>query len=407
MLTAVAPRPFRRPLLVISVACAAAACVDTGTVGRESSGASESDAPNAGAGGTGGGAGAGGTLDGSAGAPPDASMDAPADAPCFAELRRLDRPAVDVLWAVETGGPLTGVLPFLEAELGPSFVGRLDTSLLDWRVTMIAQRGMNGDRVCIPEPLAGLDCASAPPRFHAIDCDLGGPDFLTSLGAMYGAVNPFTCRGTGPTPWSALVRFDAYKVLVFVTGDEPGIPPLFWNATAFDNFLLGANPPGMFGSAVSRRFVVHGIVGTDLGSPPAACSSPTHRANEPGLEYLKLAQATGGSIASICDANWPGMLDALARAIISRHECDYPLPRREDGRAVDRDSVAVRLTTGDAGGPRTVPRDESTRCGSGAEGWQFNADESRLLFCGAACAEVSQDPTASVEVELGCAGGPI
>ena len=315
------------------------------------------------------------------------------------------RPQIDVVLAVDTSTPLKEEIVEIETHLQASFWAPLQNTLIDSQLIVVSQRGESSDQVCIPPPLGGESCGDLPPRFHHVDCRFLGPETLSIIGGTYGAINLFTCRGTGPAPWGAYVRFDAYKVFVIVTDDEPFPAPLFFDAATFVNFLVGAAPAGMFGSAVAKKFVVHGIIGADGATPPMKCSGNGHEAKAPGFEYIKLAQATGGLVHSICNPDMPGMLGSIAQAIISRHRCDFVLPRRSNGTAAHPGSVSLFATL-DGVGPSSVPFDGDFPCGAGAQGWQFNADESRILLCGDLCEAFATDATARLEAELGCPEGP-
>ena len=71
------------------------------------------------------------------------------------------------------------------------------------------------------------------------------------------------------------------------------------------------------------------------------------------------------------------------------------------------DSINVQLSSN--GGAPVCFLHDKIDCGAGANGWQFAKsasgalDYGRVVLCGAACDRVKQDPTAVVDVVLGCA----
>lgn len=71
------------------------------------------------------------------------------------------------------------------------------------------------------------------------------------------------------------------------------------------------------------------------------------------------------------------------------------------------DSINVQVSS-NGGAPMCFVQDK-TDCGAGSNGWQFAKgasgalDRGRVVLCGAACDRIKQDPTAVVDVILGCA----
>jgi hypothetical protein len=47
-------------------------------------------------------------------------------------------------------------------------------------------------------------------------------------------------------------------------------------------------------------------------------------------------------------------------------------------------------------------QDNSKPCKEGANGWQYNADKTKILLCGDACAQVVAKPDTRVDVSFGC-----
>jgi hypothetical protein len=92
-------------------------------------------------------------------------------------------------------------------------------------------------------------------------------------------------------------------------------------------------------------------------------------------------------------------LDAISKEALS---CEYELPAAEAG-VVDTGRVNV-VYTPTSGAPQTVPQDNSKPCAT-ADGWQYSADQQRIVVCGNACAKLKADggQLSSVSIQLGCA----
>ena len=397
---------------LVGVAMAAACSASSGKKSETGASGGTSGGGAGGSGGTSAGGGTGGTSTGGVGAGPliDAGEfdDAePPDAACSTVSESAGKPAVDIIWLVDSSCSMNDEIDKIRTNLNDSFVTTIDQSIIDWHMIMIASRGTTGTDVCVAEPVAGPNCADNPPKFHHVPCEIGSSDSLTVAVQNYGILNPLFCPG-GTVPWGQLLRYEAAKVFVVVTDDEAGPPPFNWDAAMFDGWLLNnATPPGQFGSNGNRNYVFHGIIGTDKGNPPMACSSPPtdagpgNNAVEPGLEYIKLAQASGGIIDSICEDDWSTIFNAIADGIVNRLECEYGVPPPADGGTIDPNRVNVKFTPGN-GMTEDILQDNNADCDTGADGWQWNADETRILLCGSTCDRVKADLDGSIELEFGC-----
>jgi len=97
--------------------------------------------------------------------------------------------------------------------------------------------------------------------------------------------------------------------------------------------------------------------------------------------------------------------DALAAISGAAVGCDFAVPATQG--TVDAGSVNVQYTPAAGGAPVCFKYDEKP-CAAGADGWQFaikadgTQDRSHVVICGAACDQVRADPSARVDVLLGC-----
>lgn len=96
------------------------------------------------------------------------------------------------------------------------------------------------------------------------------------------------------------------------------------------------------------------------------------------------------------------LTDIAGRAV----RCEFAVPNF-DGAAVDLDLINIVYTPGD-GERRVILRDDRGACDAGADGWQYNEDDTGIRLCGPSCEQVRGDPEARLDVVLGCpVVGPI
>lgn len=371
----------------------------SGGVGGGSSGGGSGGTPGSG------GIGVGGQLTGGTGAGSFDSGVADADDPdaaCESLTEKANKPAVDIIWIIDNSCSMADEIEKVRTNINQSFVPTIDASIIDWQVLMVSQRGTNNYGVCVDPPLAGTNCADKPPRFHQLDCTVNSNDPFTITTNAY--ASPGIACKAGTQPWNKLARFDATKVFVVVTDDEAGAPfNLFMNGDQFDNWAtMTAQPAGMFGTKTARKYVLHGIIGMDPNNPSAACTSSTNQAVAPGLEYQKLATLTGGIVRSICEDDWSNIFTTIAAGIVNTLSCEYVPPPPPNGKDLDPSKVNVYFTP-DGGQQQDILQDNNAGCDQGANGWQWNADKSKILLCGTACDQVKADDQGQVDIEFGCA----
>jgi hypothetical protein len=389
----------------------ALACSATGADSRSGVGGSANGGA-AGIGGAGASSGSGGSsaVGGSGNVGVDASTkdsgDDP-DAPCQSVTAKASKPAVDIVWIVDNSCSMADEIAKVRSNINQSFVPIIDQSNIDWRVIMISSKGTSSQKVCVDPPLAAGSCGNNPPKFHQLDCTVGSTDSLSIAQSSYAAPGfPFCTFGT--VPWNQYARFDATKVFVEVTDDEAGPPPFFLLADGFDYWALNqAQPAGMFGTAQARKYIFHAIVGLDPLDPSKACNTLTadggsgNKAEAPGLEYQKLANLTGGIVRSICETDWSDIFNTIASGIVNKLSCEYAVPAPGDGGTIDPGKVNVSFTPG-GGQPEDVLQDTNAACDQGANGWQWNADQSKILLCGEACTKAKNDDAGQIDIIFGC-----
>ena len=82
--------------------------------------------------------------------------------------------------------------------------------------------------------------------------------------------------------------------------------------------------------------------------------------------------------------------------------CEFDVPQPGAGQTVDYGKVNVKYKSG-GGADEYILQDSATACSDPAnEGWQYEANNTKIVLCGAACEKVKNDPEASISIELGC-----
>ncbi len=384
-------------LLAMLAGCSANAA-SVGGAGRAGSGGADGGVIFSG-GGAGGGAGSS-LFDG--GAVGDATTNDP-DAACQTVSAKGTNPPVDIIWAVDTSGSMTDEIAKIRQNINASFVQTIEQSPIDWQVIMLARKGTTDLSVCVDPPLGGAGCGDNPPRFHHIDCDVESNDALDVLAQSYTGqfdfIHGLSCRQP-VTPWKTLARPSATKVFLVVTDDEA--EGLFSTTPPWQMFDDAATAdPAMFGGKSHRRYVFHGIIGRDAVDPSATCSGATNSAVAPGVQYQQLAQLTSGMTLSICEDDWSKVFQTIAKGIVDALSCEFDVPPPTDGGAIDPAKVNVAYTAGGASAV-DVLQDGSAACNAGADGWQWDATQTKILLCGPTCDKVKADPLGSIDIVFGC-----
>lgn len=143
--------------------------------------------------------------------------------------------------------------------------------------------------------------------------------------------------------------------------------------------------------------------------------------SEPARPVLSQIALKGGTAPVGCNAmagechfdmtrqsDFAAALSSALTAITGKTaSCELPLPSSDKGQP-DLTLVNVVYSPGDGSGARVVPQDKRAACDAGAEGWQYNADSTKIELCGAICNTVRTDTASRLDVVLGCpAQGPM
>jgi len=161
---------------------------------------------------------------------------------------------------------------------------------------------------------------------------------------------------------------------------------------------------------IGHAFKFHAIASEQVPiswtNPTGACeTSFGEGAAAAGIQYYRLADATGGLKFSICTSDWSKLFSDLtaAVAVAAKLPCVFTLPVPESG-TIDPGKVNVNYTKG-GGGTTTLVYVANKEACTSAGGWYYDdpAKPTKAILCDATCSTVSADKTGKVDIALGCA----
>ncbi len=313
---------------------------------------------------------------------------------CSATTTKAEKALVDIIFVIDNSGSMTEETVQIKQNIN-SFAASIESSGLDFRVIILANRGTGALQICAPPPLGGPSCADNAPKFFQVDQDVESTDSLSLILSTYDNVM-----------WGAHLRLDAYKIFVEITDDESYV-----TSDQFDKQLLAKLPAGMFGTATNRKYVFDSIIGWKEGTTHHSPGNQCTTAVNIGDQYQKLSDLTGGIVDSICKTDFSPVLDNLAKGVISRLGCEFAMPKAADGKTVDPGSVVVEYTSGTA---PTVGKKidltqvtDATKCAATPNAWYYDAPKpTKILLCPETCKTAGQDTSGKMELLAGCQAPP-
>jgi hypothetical protein len=371
----------------------------------------------------------------------------PAACAALAETAQRSYRPIDVVFLIDNSASMDDEIAAVERSINRDFANIMEQSGLDYRVIMISRYGAPGaavgnsdNPICIGAPLSPDACdsdASEPrngARFFHYSANVQSHDGWCVLLDSFEQPDEFgdvarpgwaTLAAHG---WSAYLRPEAFKTFVAISDDDvdcrAGTRSFSDHSTAsggeiaaqaFDTALLQLSPK-QFGTAKSRNYVWHSIVGLRAFSASTsawAASAPIETgvcgngALGPGTGYQALSRLTQGLRYPSCD---PDHLDTvfntIAHGIVgtARIDCQWQIPEPKAGESFDHGRVNVRYVP--SGGASTlnighVP--DARHCAAG--GWYYDNPEApqNISVCPSTCAVLQRDASARVDVLFGCA----
>ncbi len=324
----------------------------------------------------------------------ESNPEAGGDTACASTSAAAIKPPVDIIIAIDQSGSMSDDIANVKTNIN-KLSDYLKATGLDYRVVMIARVGTTSSTdVCVPPPLGGptADCSntskplrnSLPPAFRTSNNSIGSTNALSIILSTYD--NPTVGIG-----WKDAVRPDAFKALVPITDDNSALA-----AASFDTQLI-TKGAGMFGTATARKYGAYPIMGASTYPSETKCGS-TMVNNGP--TYIQLVKLAGGQWFPLCAKDFGPLFLDIAKSIANRVACELTIPPPPAGEKLDPTKVNVTYTS--AGGmTSTILRDDKP-CEMGSNGWQYNADKTKILLCGDACKKVQSETGGKVNVAFGC-----
>jgi hypothetical protein len=318
------------------------------------------------------------------------------DTKCAAQVTTATRAEVDIIVAIDTSGSMSEETNQVKANIN-TFASKIGSSGLDYTVVMIAEKppsfpfppGFPIPGVCVAPPLGGANCTDNPPTYHQVNEAVGSTDSLSILLAKFGTYEPW-------------LRPAAFKVFIEVTDDNSTL-----SYTDFDHDLL-AKSPTHFGTATNRRYVFNSICGFKKGTAVLSADKCESAVNT-GDQYQQLSKLTGGIVDSVCETDYSGVFDNLAKGLVKKLGCEFAFPKNTTGMQTDPTRVAVNYTPGGGAAKKTLTQvTDATKCASIPDAWYYddNANPTKIVFCPTTCTAAGADTDGKLEVSVGCKAPP-
>ncbi len=161
------------------------------------------------------------------------------------------------------------------------------------------------------------------------------------------------------------------------------------NATAlnFRTFVIGA--PGSEGA----RSLLSQIAKAGGTAASSSCVADSSGSPEVGDCHFDL---TNVSTPQDFADQLSQALEQISGSVLT---CEFDIPSSPTGGEVDLNKVNVKVTP-DGQTPIDLEKD-TANCDTTANGWQYNADGTKIVLCGAAC-DTAKEPGSAVQIVLGC-----
>jgi hypothetical protein len=321
---------------------------------------------------------------------------------CAAESINAVRAEVDIIVVIDTSGSMGEETAQVKQNIN-TFASKIGSTGLDYNVVMIAEKegaapgfpgfpgfpGIPMPGICVPQPLAGASCADNPPKFHHLAESVGSTDSLQII------LDKFPTY----SPW---LRPSAYKVFIEVTDDNSALD---WQS--FDTQLL-AKSSTLFGTSSQRKYIFDTIAGWQKGSPILSANKCGSAVNT-GDQYQHLSQETNGIVGSVCETDYSGVFDNIAKGLITTVGCEFNYPTKSaNGIDTDPTTVVVNYTAG-GGTPSPLTQvTDASKCGTVANAWYYNdnANPTKIVFCPATCDAAGKDTAGKIDIAVGCKAPP-
>jgi hypothetical protein len=171
------------------------------------------------------------------------------------------------------------------------------------------------------------------------------------------------------------------------------------DAKSCTDYLVTQEVPKAAGKGAGIRTFVIGVPGSEPARTVLSQIAEAGGTGTPGCSVTQGDCHFDMTKVSDLAKSLAGALGTITGQTIA---CELPVPQPDTG-AIDLKAVNVIYTPGSgAANAKIVAQDTAQPCDSGANGWQYSADNTKIRLCGAICDTVRADPGARVDVALGC-----
>lgn len=314
------------------------------------------------------------------------------DKDCAATSAETAKAKADIIFVIDNSGSMTNEMDQIKQNVN-AFASKILNVGLDAHVIFIVRKAESptdtGNVICVPEPLAGPNCADKPPTFFHVPQSVASTNSLSLILSTYDSQN-------ANLAWKDHLRFESTKIFIEVTDDRSAM-----KHDDFDKALLAKDPPGMFGTAEKRKYIFHSIVNKPFNDPiPSTNRCPT-AASGNSVEYQLLSQLTGGLVDEVCKTDYSGVLDNIATDVVQKLGCELTYPT---GEAADPTKLAVEFTP-PGGAPQQLTQvTDASKCGQVQDGWYYddNANPTKIILCPTMCTTANEAPGAKLQARVGC-----
>jgi hypothetical protein len=350
----------------------------------------------------------------------------------------------DIIFVIDNSGSMNQEISGVEQNINVNFAQIIGQSQIDYRVIMLTRHGSSNLEVCIEAPLSTIPAGGCSNIGNNPPGNNPGKFYHYSLG-VYSHDSPCKILDTFASPasnkkdefslalngWQAWLRPEAIKVFVEISDDgivcsAKGLsfndadqvgdtnPPSGGKKFAldFDKALLQL-PFNQFGDTAERNYQWYSLVGLgpkDANNPlvphapadPVVSTKCTPGSVAPGTGYQWLSKGTNALRFPLCNpSGYDVVFKAIAQGVVSGATvpCEYDVPEPPEGETIDPDTLVVKYTPGGMGVPLEFKQVKSTAlCGPD----KFYIQDDIIKMCPEACAIITADPGAKIDIEVGC-----
>jgi hypothetical protein len=382
-------RSIITPVLVTSALAVIVACGSSSRDGGFGSSGGEPDPSNPGAS-------SGSPPPGSLGTSGGSSGQSSGGSTCAADSVKATRAEVDIIIVIDTSGSMDEETSQVKSNIN-TFASKIGGSGLDYNVVLLAEKpqsipfpfpGIPAPGICVPPPLGGADCKDNPPKYHQINEAVGSTDSLQIILDKYSA-------------YQGYLRPTAYKVFIEVTDDNSA---LGWQA--FDQQLL-AKSSAMFGDSTKRKYIFNSICGWKKNTAKLSGEKCGTAVNT-GDQYQQLSNLTNGIVDSVCESDYSGVFDNIAKGLVTKLGCEFNFPKGTTGKDTDPQAVVVSFTPGGGTASPLTQVTDASKCGTVKDAWYYdnNNAPTKIIFCPSTCQAAGADTNGKIDILVGCKAPP-